>query len=252
VASDEALDRLYGLPLDQFTQARNQLATELHKAGKREQADEVKSLRKPSLSAWAVNQLARAERLQIRSLVTSAERLRKAQASLIRGGSADELHAAVDRQREVVGALLERATEILRSAGHPATEATLERIRETLTAVAADEEGARLVQEGRLEQDLDPAGFGPVAPGARATKRKAKGGASNKERIERAKKELDELRAQVRERERRARKAVADSARADRAAQAAKEAADKEEAALEQLVARLEAAKETLERVRSR
>jgi hypothetical protein len=268
---DEHLDRLYGLPLAEFTQARNDLARELSRAGEREAADEVKALRKPSLSAWTVNQLARKERLQIRSLMTAAERLRTAQARLLRGGSQDELRKAVQRHREVVGALLESAKEVLRSAGQPATETTLERIRETLTAVAGDDEGMRLVQEGRLSNDLDAAGFGPLTPGtgrgtkpsprpkgappagkrtaAPATKKREE--SERKRRIEEAKRDVDALRAEVAERKSRARRATGEARQAERAAEAAKEAAEREEAELERLSARLETAKDALERSRS-
>ena len=249
MARDDDIDRLYSLPLEEFTAARNKLAAALKKDGQQEAAEQVKSLRKPSLSAWAVNQLARKERMQVRSLVTSADRLRKAQAGLLRGGDADELRASVERQREVVGALVKRAKELLREGGHPTTDATLERIRDTLTAVASDEEGGQLVQEGRLETDLDPAGFGPMTAAARPKKKAERD--DRKARVERAKREVDELRGEVREREEAARRALSESAKADRAAKAAKAAADKAQAALEQLTHRLDEAKEALERARS-
>jgi hypothetical protein len=261
---DKQLDRLYGLPLTEFTRARNDLARELSQAGEREAADEVKQLRKPSLSAWTVNQLARKERLQVRSLVTAAERLQTAQAKLLRGGSRDELREAVQRHREVVGALLESAKGVLRSAGQPATEATLERIRETLTAVAGHDEGMRLVREGRLWKDLDPAGFGPLTlgtdtgtkpspPGKRTTAPAARKReeSERKGRIEAAKREVDALRAEVAERKARARRATSEARRAERAAEAAKETAEREEAELERLTARVETAKKALERSRS-
>ena len=164
VPADDALDRLYGLPLAEFTPARDQLARELRKAGQSAAADEAKALAKPSISAWTVNQLARTEPMQIRGLMTAGERLRNAQAGLLLGDDPDELQAALKRQRDVVAALLESAKKILARASHPASPATLDRIRGTLTAAAVDEEGARLVEIGRLTKDLEPAGFGGLAP----------------------------------------------------------------------------------------
>ena len=100
MASDDEVDRLYALPLEEFTAARNNLAAALKKEGKAEEADEVKNLRKPSISAWAVNQLARKERMQVRSLVTSADRLRKAQAALERlTQRLEEAKEALERAR---------------------------------------------------------------------------------------------------------------------------------------------------------
>jgi hypothetical protein len=252
---DEELDRLYGLPLAEFTGARNELARELLKAGEREAADEVKALRKPSLSAWTVNQLARKERLQVRSLMTAGERLRDAQANLLRGGSRDELQEAVQRQREVVGALLDSAKEVLRSTGHPATDGTLERIRETLTAVAGHAEGMKLVEEGRLSGDLDPAGFGPATDAPSAGKKTApvrQQESERKKQSDEAKQEVDRLRAEVAERKARARQATSEARETARAAEAARKAAEKEEAELERLTESLEAAKEALERSRRR
>lgn len=240
---DKELARLYGLPLDEFTSARNALAGELRKSGDREAADEVKALSKPSISAWTVNQLARRERMQVRSLLTAGERLRKAQEKLVGGGKPEELQQALERQRDVVAALAESAGEILGSAGHPATEATLARIRGTLTAAAGDEEGARLLQEGRLTGDLDPTGFGPLALGAGARPKASRRSKARKDdearktRVDDAKQEVSRLRAEVREQE--------------RAAKEAKRAAEKEEKELERLAARLESAEEALERARS-
>ena len=253
---DEELDRLYGLPLAEFTGARNKLAGELLKAGERDAADEVKALRKPSLSAWTVNQLARKARLQVRSLMTAGEGLRDAQAGLLRGGSRDELQEAVQRQRDVVGALLDSAKEVLRSAGHPATDATLERIRETLTAVAGHAEGMKLVEEGRLSEDLDPAGFGPATDAPPTGKKTApvrqRKESERKKQSEEAKQEVDRLRAEVAERKARARQATSEARETARAAETARKAAEKEEAELERLTESLEAAKEALERSRRR
>ena len=243
---DKELDRLYGLPLDEFTSARNALAGELRKEGDREASDEVKALAKPSISAWTVNQLARKERMQVRSLLTAGERLRKAQEKLVGGGSPTELQQALERQREVIAALVESAQGVLQAAGHPATEATLGRIRGTLTAAAADEEGTRLLEEGRLTEDLDPTGFGPLALGTGVSQakapRRAKGtrkqDEARKKRIDEAKEEVDRLRAETSEQE--------------RAAKAARKAAEKAEKELERVSARLEAAKEAFEQARSR
>ena len=51
---DTEIQRLYGLPFGEFTAARNQLAKELKKQGDKDASEEVASLPKPSVSAWAV------------------------------------------------------------------------------------------------------------------------------------------------------------------------------------------------------
>jgi hypothetical protein len=246
VLSDDALDRLYGLSLAEFTPARDELARDLRKAGEREAADEAKALAKPSISAWAVNQLARKEPMQIRGLMTAGERLRSAQAGVLLGGDPDELQAALQRQRDVVAALLDSAEHILATEGHPASQATLDRIRGTLTAAAADEEGTRLVESGLLTKDLEPAGFGRLGPAegkaprrksARSSRPRRTEERAKKQRVGEAQRELDELRAQVAEQKGLARRAASEARKA--------------QAELERLTAQLEAAKDKLARARS-
>jgi hypothetical protein len=237
VSLDE-VDRLYGLALAQFTKARDELARELRKAGQGEASAEVKALAKPSLSAWTVNQLARKEPLQVRALMTAGERLRKAQSELLGGGDPEELQAALQRQRQVVDALVESAKRILEKAGQPATEATLERVRGTLTAAAGDEEGARLVEQGRLAKDLEPVGFGGVTAVPSGKRRRAQPKGRNdegrKRRAEAAKRKVDALRAEVAEQRKHARRAASEARKA--------------EAELDRLAARLEAAEAALSR----
>ena len=63
---EDAITRLYAVPLDAFTRERNGLATALTKAGHADQARVVRQLRRPSAPLWATNQLARvdSERLE--------------------------------------------------------------------------------------------------------------------------------------------------------------------------------------------
>jgi hypothetical protein len=49
---DDDVDRLYQLPLNEFTGARNELAK-----GAGSRAPEIRKLAKPPVAAWAVNQL---------------------------------------------------------------------------------------------------------------------------------------------------------------------------------------------------
>jgi hypothetical protein len=264
VIPNEELDRLYGLPLAEFTRARDELARAVRKDGETEAAAQVKALAKPSISAWTVNQLARKERMQVRSLLTAGEHLRKAQSEVLGGAGPGELQDPLQRQREAVAALVESATGVLRSAGHATTKATLERIRGTLTAAATDLDGAELLERGRLTKDLEPAGFGrltlePRPAGTRARKgvkqaapqRRRKETEARKQRVEEAKREVDSLRAEIVEGKAKARRAKSEATKTERAAEAARKAAAKAEEALEHLTERLEAAKDELERARS-
>src|SRR5688500_20219066 len=54
---EEEIDALFRLPLAEFTSERNTLAARLKKEKRINDAERVKLLGKPSISAWAVNQL---------------------------------------------------------------------------------------------------------------------------------------------------------------------------------------------------
>ena len=56
-----AIDRVYAGPLTDFISARDALAKDLRAAGDRDAASAVKSLRKPSRAAWALNRVAHQE-----------------------------------------------------------------------------------------------------------------------------------------------------------------------------------------------
>jgi hypothetical protein len=160
VAEEQEVDRLFALGPESFVAARNEAARRLKKAGDAGAAARITALRRPSLSAWAVNQLARARGPQVEELLEAGRRLRAAHQEAVSGGGAAALRAATRAEREAVAGLVAAAVEVLESTGHAPTEATRERVAATLHAAAADPAAAELVRRGRLTHDLDPAGFG--------------------------------------------------------------------------------------------
>ena len=219
--SDE-IDSLYGVPLDEFTKARNALAASLRKAGNADAAERVKKLAKPSVAVWTVNQLARHDRLRMRALLQAGERLRAAQAGVLEGKSPDAVREATDAQRKAVDALLEGARTLLADAGRSATDQTLERIGRTLAAASVDEDARTALEEGRLTEELEPRGFEAlagmlVAPSpVRRKGRTADDGAKRRREAER-KDRLAEARKRVRELERDLAQKRAAAASAERA-----------------------------------
>lgn len=156
---DEIADRLYALRIEEFTQARNQAERELRKAGEREQADQVKALRKPTAAAGAVNRLVRDHRPEVDAFLAAAAILRDAQFA----GKGD-IASAGNAQRE--------ALEKLVSLGG-------ESVRATLQVAAVDDNIARDLLAARLVQEPEPAGFGTLLahsdPKASAPTRAARG-----------------------------------------------------------------------------
>ena len=171
---------LYGLPLERFTQERNALAKALRKEGRRDEAAEVSALRKPSVAAWAVNQLVRTQRQAVATLFEAGDALREAQMQLLDGrGEADALRDAVEAERAAVDDLTHRARGLLSSEGRELTSATLERVSETLNAAALDEGLRAQVREGCLQRELHHVGLGASGASTPA-KSKRRGKASPK------------------------------------------------------------------------
>jgi hypothetical protein len=161
LAADEEIDRLYGLPLDEFTRARDELAGRVRQEGDRARAAEIKQLPKPSLPAWVVNQLARQRELDVQRLVKAGERLADAQAEAIRAQSGDAFLDARRDQRQALEALAAGAREILVDAGRSAAAA--DRVLATLRAGSLTADGRALLKSGRLTEEIEPPGFEALA-----------------------------------------------------------------------------------------
>lgn len=155
-------DALFQAPLAEFTSARNALAARLKKNGDAAAAERVKSLGKPSISAWVANQLYWRHRKAFDRLFAAGDRFRSAQAAQLAGKSAD-LRASLDARREALADLTKHAADILRDAGHPASPDTTRRVMTTLEALATYGEQPEAPQAGRLTADVDPPGFEALA-----------------------------------------------------------------------------------------
>jgi hypothetical protein len=152
-------DQLFALPLEEFTPARNALAKELTKAGDREGAAEVKAMRKPPATAWALNQVSRERAADIGSLVTAGEQLRGAQHEALEGDPS-LLREARRAFQDEVDRVTRAAAEVLAAAGKTAGPTQLDRLSSTIHATATDDEARALLQAGRLDRDFDASGFG--------------------------------------------------------------------------------------------
>jgi hypothetical protein len=154
------LQRLYELPPEEFTKARNELARELRQAGERAEAERVKALKKPTVAAWVVNRLARHERMNVRALLTAGERLRDAHADVLRGESPSVLEKARSAERKAIEALARSAARILEEERGKAPSSVLDDVRDTLHAAAVDPALAEEVRSGRLSHETQALGFG--------------------------------------------------------------------------------------------
>ncbi|HZB23653.1 MAG TPA: hypothetical protein VE444_07380 [Gaiellaceae bacterium] len=169
-ALDEETDRLYEVDLDRFVAERNALAKQLRKEDRVDDADAVAALKKPSVAAWIVNQLARRQRKDVDMLLDAGHRIREAQRGVLTGKERSALDEGKRRQQKALDALRD-AAKALGARGE-----TLERVSRTLRAAAVTDEGRELLARGRFTTDLALQGFDAVAelgvePTSRGTKR---------------------------------------------------------------------------------
>jgi hypothetical protein len=240
---DAAIDELYALPLDEFTPARDELARRLRREGDGDAGAEVKRLRKPSMAAWALNQVRRNRRRESEELLEAGERLRERQEKLLAGGDREPFQEAEAEERRLVGELAGHAERELADAGRPVSAAVAEKLRATLHAAASDPEARAALAAGRLVRDHEASGLGPGAPAsgaaAKAPKRRRKPSARETAAQERKARRLEERLARARERQSELDEETAEAGRrvresrreADRAAAALEKAQAAEERA---------------------
>lgn len=229
---DEAAERLYGLPRDEFTAARNDAAKELRGHGLSAEADEVKALPKPSAAAWALNQLTRRRHADLDEFLELSSTARDLQ---LGGASAVEAREAVKSMRNALDRLVAAAGEAL---GGKPTEAVMARIRQTLEAAAVDDEAAEELRRGRLAKELEPAGFGTLAAHAKPAGKKGKRRPSQDAAA--ARKVLAEARERLREAEDEYRAATAEERQAHRRWQQAQHDAEQAAERVEKIRRELE------------
>lgn len=162
VSSQAEMDALFSLPLDGFTAARNALAAQLKKAGREVDADYVKRLPKPPVSAWTVNQLYWCHREAFDRLLAAGERFRKAQAAQL-AGHPTNIREPLAAHRDALADLSRHAATTLREAGHLPTPNMMRRVTMTLEALSTFGSSADTPAAGRLTKDIDPPGFETLA-----------------------------------------------------------------------------------------
>ena len=167
---EDEVDALFKLPLAEFIGARQALAARVKKEGRGAEADLVKALVKPSISAWVVNQLYWRHREPFERLIAAGERFRDVQKT----GKVGDMREALDTRRDVLSHLSDLAAALLSDADHNPTLDMTRRIATTLEAISAYPVLPDGLVPGRFTKDIDPPGFDSLAaflPSAGAAKR---------------------------------------------------------------------------------
>ena len=154
-----------------FISARDALAKRLRDEGRDGDAAEVKKLRRPTVAAWALDQLADDGSNTIGELLDAGADLARAQRATLSGRDPHALRDATTTRRELVARLTELAVEVLRDADR-SPDAHVEDIRGTLEAASVDEVVAERLRAGTLDKTVRPsAGFGDL-PGLQLVSRR--------------------------------------------------------------------------------
>ncbi len=149
----ESAEVLFELPPEDFTAERDRIAKDLKKQGEDESAAVVKALKRPSVTAYALNLVARQHAGLVDDLLKADEDLRGARSR----GAMDDAKAA---RQKAISAITSKATSILGDQDRPITAQVRERLTETLLAVATDDETRAGLKAGRLLREAEGGGFG--------------------------------------------------------------------------------------------
>ncbi|TDD10925.1 hypothetical protein E1292_07375 [Nonomuraea deserti] len=150
---DEVAGRLYALPPSEFTAARAAEASAAKDAGDVRLSREIAKLRKPTVSAWAVNRVAREHPGELGELLEVGERLRAAWEEQDAAALAE-----LTRRR---GEVTRTVGRLARQAGDLSAAASVE-VDQTLDAAMVDADAAGQVRRGTLAKPLSYSGFAPA------------------------------------------------------------------------------------------
>lgn len=159
----EAAALFHGAP-ERFVAARDALAARLREQERAEDASAVKRLRKPTVVAWALDQLATRDPDGVHALLDAGTELRAAQQAALssKRGAAERLRSAGIARAAAVAALAVVAAAALREAGKD-PDSHADAIAGALSLSAIDHDSATKLAAGTFERPpIAEAGFGDV------------------------------------------------------------------------------------------
>ena len=241
----DATDALYQLPLDEFTAARNALAKESGDPA-------IKKLDKPTLPAWAVNQLYWRERKLWDEVIKTSTQVRTAYKKMLEGKDAD-VRAAETFHAEAMRRAKDAIRRMLEEAGNTASDAVMTPVTETLDALPTTDEPGRLTRPLRrtgfeaLQGVTITAKARPILPKAEPKKSAVEETEKEKKAREADQQELAMNRERLRFAEAAEREAEAAVDRAKRAVERAEKTRERIEKELEEAATAEKAARKELD-----
>ncbi|NLU83774.1 hypothetical protein [Rhodococcus sp. HNM0569] len=153
---DSVADFLYGLWPAEFVAERTKAAASAKKAGHRELASEIARLKKPTVTGWALNLLARTQPRELARLRALGRSLSRAQSSL----DAARMRSLADERTQLTNTLVTRVAETASTRGHLLSAGVVREVGQTLGAAVADPDVGDRLESGRMLRGEDYSGFG--------------------------------------------------------------------------------------------
>jgi hypothetical protein len=151
----DARDQLFAASLDRFVAVRTELAALLAREGHKEDSRALKSIHRPSVSAWATNQLVRRARDDVEAFFEADDHLRQAQHAMLTGQSERASYQALAEVfREATNGLGASIREMLTSVGRNADPPLVERVLANCRNAAVSEDRRKQLLGGQLEDDI--------------------------------------------------------------------------------------------------
>lgn len=148
---ERELDELYALSPADFTARRDALVKAHKKDGDPQTAAALSARRRPTQTAWILNQLTRRHADDIAAFVDAGRALARIQRKALRGEDASELRSALAEQRKRLSTLQDRAAAVVDDLGLAADEHAGD-VSRALQAALLDPTAAVALEEGRLER----------------------------------------------------------------------------------------------------
>lgn len=151
---DEAVAELYAAPLEDFVAVRTRLA----KGAERGLAQEIRALRKPTVTAWLLNQLGRESPEVVDAVGMLGGRMRAAQAA----ADMSALREARPERDRLIRDVVLAVREVADQHGRSLSTAGEDEVTATVIAALADEQSQAALGSGMLVRALSYSGFGEV------------------------------------------------------------------------------------------
>lgn len=154
----DAARALYAVPLAEFVASRKQLAATAKTEAGAAAAKEILALRKPTLTAWAMNLVPRADASPLADVVGLGARMRAAQSQL----DTATLTSVRGERDAALTAYIAAVVTGAEGEGAALSPSARDEVRASAIAALADESASQALASGQLTRALSYSGFGEV------------------------------------------------------------------------------------------